>query len=322
MALSPSQWKAKQVDGRERQSLPVKVIFLFLDGVGLGKKDPEINPLFKARLPHLRALLDGKLPSLSLRRFTSSRAEVIPLNATLRVAGFPQSGTGQASLFTGVNAAKLLGRHFGPYPASTLHPLIRDHNIFQQMKAKGHTVCFSNAFPKQFFDYIASGKRRLSVMTFACQCANVEIPDAEALSRNEAVSADITRGRWPELGYPDLPFITPNEAGRHLWNISQKHAFTLFEYWLTDYAGHGRGVTTAVEVLERFDGMLGGLLEGFDPKESTLILTSDHGNIENLSTKSHTRHPVPCIIAGKKRAELSAVLKSLTHVTPALLSLL
>jgi hypothetical protein len=238
------------------------------------------------------------------------------------VSGLPQSGTGQAALFTGVNAAKLIGRHFGPYPPSTLHSLITEKNIFSQLKAKGCSVCFANAFPKQFFDYVASGKRRFSVTTLSCQHAGVEILDAEALRRDEAVSADITRGRWPELGYPDLPVITPRNAGRHLWNISRKHAFTLFEYWLTDYAGHGRGVTTAVEVLERFDGMLGGLLEDFVPKECTLILTSDHGNIEDLSTKSHTRNPVPCVIAGGKRTELRTVLRSLTHVTPALVSLL
>jgi 2,3-bisphosphoglycerate-independent phosphoglycerate mutase len=300
----------------------VRVIFLFLDGVGLGKVDPEVNPLFKARLPHLRSLLGGKIPHLGLRRFSSDHAEVVPLNATLRVGGLPQSGTGQAALFTGVNAAKLIGRHFGPYPASTLHPLIREQNIFRQLKAKGHSVCFANAFPRQFFDYVASGKRRLSVTTLACQHSDVQILDAEALQRDEAVSADVTRGRWPELGYPDLPVISPRDAGKHLWNISQKHAFTLFEYWLTDYAGHGRGVSTAVEVLERFDAMLGGLLEEFDPKTFTLILTSDHGNIEDLSTKSHTRNPVPCIIAGSKRKELGALLKSLTHVTPALVSLL
>jgi 2,3-bisphosphoglycerate-independent phosphoglycerate mutase len=300
----------------------VHVIFLFLDGVGLGRADPAVNPLFKARLPHLKSLLGGKIPYRGLRRFSSELAEVVPLNATLRVAGLPQSGTGQAALFTGVNAAKLIGRHFGPYPASPLHPLIHEQNIFKQLKAKGHSVCFANAFPKQFFDYVASGKRRFSVTTLACQHAGVEILDADALRSDEAVSADITRGRWPELGYPDLPVITPRDAGRHLWNISQKHAFTLFEYWLTDYAGHGRGVTTAVDVLERFDGMLGGLLEDFDPRTFTLILTSDHGNIEDLSTKSHTRNPVPCIIAGSKRKELSASLKSLIHVTPALVSLL
>jgi 2,3-bisphosphoglycerate-independent phosphoglycerate mutase len=300
----------------------VHIIFLFVDGIGLGKTDPAVNPLFKARLPHLRSLLGGKIPHLRLRSISTDRAEAFPLNATLRVAGLPQSGTGQAALFTGVNAAKLIGQHFGPYPPSTLHELIREQNIFRQLKEKGRSLCFANAFPKQFFEYVASGKRRLSVTTFACRASNVEIYDAESLRRDEAVSADVTRGRWPELGYPDLPVITPHEAGRHLWNISQKFNFTLFEYWLTDYAGHGRGVTTAVEVLERFDGMLGGLLEQFTPERTTLIITSDHGNIEDLSTKSHTRNPVPCIILGRKRHELRAALKSLTDVTPGLISIL
>jgi 2,3-bisphosphoglycerate-independent phosphoglycerate mutase len=300
----------------------VRVIFFFVDGIGLGKTDPTVNPLFKARLPHLRSLLGGKIPHLRLRSISTDRAQAFSLNANLRVAGLPQSGTGQAALFTGVNAAKLIGQHFGPYPPSTLHELIREQNIFRQLQEKGRSVCFANAFPKQFFEYVASGKRRLSVTTFACRASNVEIYDAESLRRDEAVSADVTRGRWPELGYPDLPVITSHEAGRHLWNISQKFDFTLFEYWLTDYAGHGRGVTTAVEILERFDGMLGGLLEQFAPEHTTLIITSDHGNIEDLSTKSHTRNPVPCIILGRKRHELRAALKSLTDVTPGIISIL
>ncbi len=150
----------------------------------------------------------------------------------------------------------------------------------------------------------------------------MELFQADSLKRDESISADITRARWPDLGYPDLPIITPMEAGRHLWRIALQHSFTLFEYWLTDYAGHARDMTTAVETLERFDGLLGGLLEGFDANEYTLILTSDHGNIEDLSTKSHTRNPVPCLVAGRKHRELSAKLRNLAHVTPALLTLL
>lgn len=276
--------------------------------------------MFRARLPHLRSLLGGKLPHLRLRRISSDHAVAIPLNATLGIAGLPQSGTGQATLFTGVNAAKMMGRHFGPYPATTLHPLIEASNIFRQYKSRGRSVCFANAFPKQFFDYAASGEKRLSVTTLSCRFADVPLQHAESLGRDDSVSADITRARWPELGYPDLPIITPREAGKHLWSITARHSFTLFEYWLTDYAGHGREMATAVETLERFDGMLGGLLEDFDPKECTLILTSDHGNIEDLSTKTHTRNPVPCILAGRRHRELSAVLKTLAHVTPALLA--
>jgi hypothetical protein len=299
-----------------------RVLFLFWDGVGYGKKDSQINPFFKAKLPHLELLLDGRLPHLGRRRFASDVATVVPLNATLRVGGLPQSGTGQASLFTGVNAARLIGRHFGPHPTTTLHPLIESKNIFRQLGEQGRTRCFANAFPRQFFEYAASGKRRLSVSTLSCRYANLELFDAEALGRNDAVSADITRERWRELGYPHLPVITPREAGRHLWQIAQRHAFTLFEYWLTDYAGHARDMAAAVETIERFDGLLGGLMEVFDPKLCTLIITSDHGNIEDLSTKSHTRVPVPCIIAGRKRHEISATISNLTHITPSILSLL
>ena len=298
----------------------MRTLFLFLDGVGLGKTNPDVNPLFRARLPHLRSLLGGKLPHLNLRRIVSDKAVSIPLNATLGIEGLPQSGTGQATLFTGVNASKLMGKHFGPYPASTLHPLLESQNIFRQYKSLGRSVCFANAFPKQFFEYAASGKKRLSVTTLSCRFAEVPLQDAASLARDESVSADITRARWPELGYPDLPIITPREAGKHLWSIAARHTFTLFEYWITDYAGHGRDMAVAVETLERFDGLLGGVLEDFDHRECTLILTSDHGNIEDLSTKSHTRNPVPCLLAGRKHRELSSVLKNLAHVTPALLA--
>jgi phosphopentomutase len=76
-----------------------------------------------------------------------------------------------------------------------------------------------------------------------------------------------------------------------------------------------------VEVLERFDALLGGLLEDIDLSESLLVLTSDHGNIEDLSTKTHTRNPVPCLAVGKKRKEFLDGIKNLTHITPAILKL-
>ena len=59
---------------------------LFLDGVGLGVKDPSVNPLFDARMPALRSILGGELPSLGRRRMGSERGCVLPLDATLGLA--------------------------------------------------------------------------------------------------------------------------------------------------------------------------------------------------------------------------------------------
>jgi 2,3-bisphosphoglycerate-independent phosphoglycerate mutase len=144
---------------------------------------------------------------------------------------------------------------------------------------------------------------------------------AQELQRDEGISADFIRAQWPELGHPEIKLITPREAGKHLTSIVAKHNFTLFEYWLTDHAGHSQKMAFAVEVLEHFDEFLSGFLESFDPCNTLLIIVSDHGNIEDLSTKSHTRNRVPCILVGKYRDQLVNRIKNLTHITPAIIRL-
>ncbi len=104
---------------------------IFADGVGLGREDPSTNPFFAAKLPNFSSLLDGGIPSKKSSRVLSGRAALTPLNATLGVKGLPQSGTGQATIFTGVNAAKGIGQHFGPYPHSMLKPLLQTKNLFR-----------------------------------------------------------------------------------------------------------------------------------------------------------------------------------------------
>ena len=294
---------------------------LFLDGVGIGKKDTASNPFFSARLPNLRSLLGGSLPSLRSSRCSGDHAILVPINATLGVPGLPQSGTGQTTLFTGINASRLLGRHFGPYPHSALRPVIQEKNIFHQLKKRGRHVCFANAYPVQFFQYIASGKTRLTVTTVSCQMAGVPLRGADELVKNEGISSDITRERWNDLGYPDMPVITPEEAGGHLSKLSRSHDFTLFEYFLPDHAGHDQSMEQAVNTLERVDGFLGGILEAFDHDTMTLLITSDHGNVESLDVRTHTRNPVPLIVAGEHRNFLAGRIKNLAHVAPAILQL-
>jgi len=279
----------------------MKVLFLFLDGVGIGRKDPSVNPLFAARLPAIRSLLGGALPSLRNRRIFTRRAALFPLDATLGVSGLPQSGTGQTALFTGENASKLIGRHFGPHPYSTLRPVIQAKNIFGVLLRSGLKPYFANAFPQKFFDYAAEHESRLTVTTQSCMMSGIPLSSAADLRAGKAVSADITNVGWPQMGYPEISEITPAEAGRRLVGLTEDYDFVLFEYWKTDHAGHSRNRDEAVEVLERFDGMLAGVIDATDFRNTCLMLTSDHGNIEDLRTKSHTRNPVPLLLAGGGR---------------------
>ena len=227
-----------------------RVLMIFLDGVGIGRKDPAVNPVVAASLPALRGLLGGEIPSAGRRHWTGPNGTVLPLNATLGVPGLPQSGTGQTALFTGVNAAKLIGKHFGPFPYSTLRPVIEAHNIFRRLQLAGRSGCFANAFPQKFFDYIERRKTRTSVTTFSCLTAGIPLHREEDLLKGKAVSADITGQAWAALGYPTLPVISPAEAGRILAGLTRDHDFVLFEYWKTDQVGHDRNMAEAVRTLE------------------------------------------------------------------------
>jgi hypothetical protein len=299
---------------------------LFLDGVGIGKNDPGVNPFFAARIPVLRSLFNGDFPSLRHRHVSSHNASFVPLDATLGIEGLPQSGTGQTALFTGVNGPKLVGRHFGPHPYSTLKPIIRDVNILNQLRECGRTVCFANAFPQRFFDYLKGRNPRLTVTTLSCVMTGVPLRGLADLERGAGVSADITNEGWPALGHSHIAPVEPAEAGRRLARLAAAYDFVLFEYWKTDKAGHSQNMDDAVDTLERFDSMLEGLVETLVVTNTLLCITSDHGNIEDMSTKSHTRNPVPAILYGCRHREVAGRLRprsgrigNLTHVAPALM---
>ena len=301
---------------------------LFLDGVGIGRSDPGVNPFLVARLPALRSLAGGTIPTLRSRRFQNTSSTIIPVDATLGVRGLPQSGTGQTSLFAGVNGARLAGKHFGPFPYSTLRPVIRAKSIFRRLLDMGKQPCFANAFPQRYFDYMQQHPTRRSVTSLACIASGVPLLGANEIRAGMGISADIRNDAWPMLGYPDIRPIPPSEAGHRLLGLLGQYDFVLFEYWRTDKAGHARSFDDAVYALETFDGMLAAVLDGVHRDSALVVITSDHGNLEDLSTKTHTRNPVPLYLFGHRHADCARIVQGRSHrsaslyaILPALLTL-
>jgi 2,3-bisphosphoglycerate-independent phosphoglycerate mutase len=142
------------------------IILLFIDGVGIGKNDQKCNPFFQYGFKTFTEYF-GKIPSIDNPIIKKNNGIIFPVDASMGVQGFPQSGTGQTSIFCGINAPQFVGKHFGPYPYSTLIPIIKEKNIFIEFIRNHKKVFFMNAYPKVFFDYIKSGKSRLSVTTLS-----------------------------------------------------------------------------------------------------------------------------------------------------------
>ena len=292
-----------------------RVLFVFLDGVGIGPLDSRINPFFQAQLPHLRSLLGGQLPHLEVPEIRAGEAIAFPLDPLLGVEGLPQSGTGHTALFTGENAPALYGRHFGPWVPVKLRPLLEDRSFLARAIAQGYRCTFANAYPKEFRG--SRWARRPAGPPLAAKAAGLLTRQGESLAKGEAVSSEIVNSGWKShLGYTDLPDITPEEAGRNLVRISSLVDLTFFAHYGTDYAGHRGKMPGGIQALELVDAFLGGIL-GSLPRASTLLLASDHGNLEDI-TGGHTRNPVLCLLKGPRARQLREGRKLITEI-PALI---
>lgn len=315
----------------------MKLLFFFLDGVGLGGSDPLINPFARARLPHLESLIGDRqfvLDSLPIPDdlqqnyylpLESERATLVALDAGLGVPGLPQSATGQAVLLTGINIPQAIGYHYGPKPNQEVAEFLRNGNLFNTLKERGKKAALINAYPPRYFQGIESGRRLFSSIPLAVASAGIPLKTQEDLFAGKALSADFTGQGWRDrLELPGTPVLTPTQAGERMAALAADYDLAFFEYWLSDYAGHGQDMAAACGLLETFDQVLGGLLDAWDDDQGLILITSDHGNLEDLSTRRHTANPVPALLIGAKayRQRFVSELHDLTDVTPAILNFL
>ncbi len=297
-------------------------LFLFMDGIGLGDDNPETNPFAEARMPNLTALLGGHRLVKRTVPLETERATLLELDARLGVEGLPQSATGQAALVTGKNVPQLVGEHYGPKPNKAVAEIVRQDNLFIQLTRRGYKACLLNAYPQRYFDGIASGLRLYSAIPLAVTSAGIALKTADDLQASKAFSVDFTGHGWREqLGYKDSPLMEAPAAGRRLAAVTARYDLAFFDFWVSDFVGHHQDMSGSVRLLENFDAVFGGLLEAWDDEQGLILITSDHGNMEDLATRHHTLNAIPALVVGdtKLREQFCSDLRDLTDVTPAIL---
>jgi len=253
------------------------------------------------------------VPTTRNRAVAGPEAFSFPLDATLEVPGVPQSGTGQAALLTGVNAARLNGGHFGPWIPVGLRPLVEERSLLRLAKDAGRATVFANAYPKHWPG--PRGSRRVAGPPLAARGAGLLDRHEEALGEGRAVSSEIVNEGWRHhLGHDWLPSITEAEAGRNLAAIASSADLTLFAHYDTDRAGHREDLAGAAASLERVDRFLSGIVDSL-PDDVTVVLASDHGNVEDV-TAEHTRNPALGLALGPHARELADTARSILDITP------
>jgi hypothetical protein len=291
----------------------MSVLLIFVDGLGIGTRGPH-NPLHllgEEATPLV--VFEDEEPPLP---FDGLLART---DARLGVEGRPQSASGQTTILTGVNAPALLGKHKQGFPNERMREILREHSLFLQLKNAGvGPNSFANAYAPRFF---AARPRWVSATTVAVEAAGLPFKTIEDLRAGRAVYHDFTNGFIAALG-EDLPVRTPEDAARILANVASENRFTLYEHFIADAAGHEQDEEFALRVLRELASFVRETLSRLDLERTTVILTSDHGNVEDLSTRNHTLNQVPTLAWGPGRALVRTRVRSLADITPAILELL
>jgi hypothetical protein len=307
-----------------------RVIFLFIDGTGVGRADAG-NPFFQAEslfLPFWQG-------AMTLRDNTPLTA----IDATLGIPGIPQSASGQTALFCGARTRELANRHHNGYPDQHLRKIILKNNLLLSLKKNKVHARFLNAYPvyHDFFSarHIKINKdgrfwfsetfpdrfKKMISVTSCMLLATGAMPFTEKdILAKRALYQDYSNRQLISQGL-ELPEYSPVQAAEIIANTAKDYDFMLYEYFQTDIYAHRRSFADCIDLIRDLDNLLANLLARLDEKQDTLILTSDHGNLEDYHQRGHSRNPVPFLAWGKHGDKLRKQVKSLSDITPAILDL-
>jgi len=272
---------------------PSTIIFVFIDGIGFGTKDSTYNPFTKYGRDFF-SVLGGK---------TSFTPPGVMLQVDAHMGLYtavPQSGTGQAALFTGHDTVAMMHRHMAGFPPYSLRPYLKQDSVINKFLKSNLKAGVVNTYTKRFMDILEKprSERFMSASTLMQLGSGQRLLTMEDHENQKSLFMDITN--WflrKELGY-DVPELDPVEAGRRLVRIARDYNLVVFEYFFSDKYGHD-GLGNNVElIVNHMESLLEGIWEEIDPARELVAISSDHGNFEDLSIPVHTHNPIPAIFYG------------------------
>lgn len=290
------------------------LIFVLVDGVGLAPAGPDnpVSPCMPWTSRMLGVLLDDALA------VNTSLLTAQPIDATLGIPGLPQSGSGHSTLYGGFNAAAFNGRHQPSHPTVAMRERLAQQNLLLEVKQAGYTVAWANGYLPGYSQVVANRRMRHTAGTWSALSAGLDLRGLPELLAGTAVSWDMTQQlARARPGCENLPEVSAMESGERLARLATAYDFVGFETYLPDLAGHRRLAMTPDDALGLVDDLLAGIIGAKGPRD-TLVVTSDHGNVEDGTTRLHTRNPVPLIVHGPAAGAFTGV-KAIDEVMSAII---
>lgn len=289
-------------------------IIVLIDGVGLAPA--TATNLVATGMPQLAHALGQPLTD----QLWIEQADLLAksIDATLGLPGLPQSGSGHTAIWGGFNAALSNGRHQPSYPTIAMRERLREYSLLKAARALGLRVAWANAYLPGYMDAVEQRRIKHTAGTWAALQADLPLRGVADAQAGTALTWDVTQHMArTRAGAALLTAITPATAAERLSALARTHDLVAFETYLPDLAAHSRLGISLAHALTIVDAFAAHLIEQ-RASADTVIFTSDHGNSENSASTTHTRNPVPLIVAGPAAAHFQQV-QSIDQIAPIVL---
>jgi bisphosphoglycerate-independent phosphoglycerate mutase (AlkP superfamily) len=153
----------------------------------------------------------------------------------------------------------------------------------------------------------------MSATTEMNRAAGLSFNSIHDIRQGRALYNDYSNGVLKDLFF-DIPELTGADSAEIILNVSKDFDLVLYEYFETDRVGHDKNLKKAIAEIQKLEALILGIIERIVINDTILVVVSDHGNIEDLRTKSHTRNPAFCAIWNNGDAHSLSSLKSITDV--------
>ncbi|MBS0618042.1 MAG: alkaline phosphatase family protein [Spirochaetes bacterium] len=289
------------------------IIYIFLDGVGLGVANPAANPF---------ARFDNKFFGLHAGRSYQMPGDVVSTDAHMGIPGLPQSATGQTALFTGYNGPQILGRHVNGYPTYTLRPYFYEKNILKVLNEAGYNATLINSYSSAYLQRLnhPRAERLLSASSLMQRHSGKPYFTTEDYLHGRSLYMDMSNWFLRKMG-ANVPLVNPYDNGRKLIEIARGYDVVIYEYFFTDKVGHEQAWGAAKRVLRHVDAFLAGVWDALDAANETVVISSDHGNLEDLSVKTHTANRVGTFVYGREHYRFTDKVRALYDIPRVILDI-
>jgi hypothetical protein len=176
-----------------------------------------------------------------------------------------------------------------------LVPLCDRKSVETGLQFRSRPVCFKGKAEKNgFAELFTLAEINQNIFVHAAREAGVTLRSWEDVRRRRALTATMTHELEAEFnvdlfGQAPLPVLSPREAAGVLLEAAHDHDFLFWKYQVPDLVSHTGRVESARQVFAVIEEFVETILESIDPARTTVIITSDHGHLEQVETSHH--HP-------------------------------